>query len=65
MLFCACLCRFKPAREAVGRRVSWRQTRQVIEAEAAPRMAERASRGEKRQMAARMRREGRMEGGRL
>ena len=65
MLFCACVCRCKPAREAVGRRVSWRQTRQVIEAEAAPRMAERASRGEKRQMAARMRREGRMEGGRL
>ena len=37
----------------------------MIEAEAAPRMAERPSRGEKRQMAARMRREGRMEGGRL
>ena len=36
----------------------------MAEAEAAPRMAERASRGEKRLMAARMRREGRMEGGR-
>ena len=37
----------------------------MTEAEAAPRMAEKASRGEKRQMAARMRREGRMEGGRV
>ena len=37
----------------------------MIEAAAAPRMAERASKGEKRQMAARMVREGRMEGGRV
>ena len=37
----------------------------MIEAEAAPRMAENASKGEKRQMAARMVREGRMEGGRV
>ena len=37
----------------------------MIEAEAAPRMAERASKGEKRQMAARMVREGRMEGWRV
>ena len=37
----------------------------MIEAEAAPRMAEDASKREKRQMAARMVREGRMEGGRV
>ena len=42
-----------------------RQARQVTEAEAAPRMEEKASKGEKRQMAARMMREGRMEGGRV
>ena len=34
----------------------------MTEAAAAPRRAEKASRGEKRQMAARMMREGRMEG---
>ena len=37
----------------------------MTEAEAAPRRAEKASRGEKRQMDARMMREGRMEGGRV
>ena len=51
--------------EAAGRRAWWRQSIQVVEAEAAPRMAQMASMGEKMAMAARMAREGRMEGGKV
>ena len=51
--------------EAAGRRAWWRQSMQVVEAEAAPKMAQMASMGEKMAMAARMAREGRMEGGKV
>ena len=48
--------------EAAGRRAWWRQSMQVVEEEAAPRIPQMASMGEKMAMAARMAREGRMEG---
>ena len=51
--------------EAAGRRAWWRQSMQVVEEEAAPRIPQMASMGEKMAMAARMAREGRMEGGKV